>query len=274
MKMRCLVLLTVILGGLLLSALLYVAALVRPGRKSSVDESLLCDYAHRGLHDADVPENSMAAFSRACEAGVGIELDVRLSRDGRVMVFHDVTLLRMTGEEGKLCEWDAADLQGLSLCGSDQTIPTLSEVLRLVDGRVPLLVELKGEGSGTALCEAVGALLEDYEGPYCLESFNPFLVRGIHRRLPEAFCGLLYTNLCRDKKSLSPVYLAGTAMLCNGIAKPHFIAYNQRDRNALPVRLAAGLYRIPRFVWTVRTQAELAEARERGEHPVYEDLSQ
>ena len=273
MKTGGLLLLAAILGGLILSALLYVAVLVRPGRKSSVDETLLCDYAHRGLHNADTPENSIAAFSRACDAGVGIELDVRLSRDGRVMVFHDFTLLRMTGVEGKLCEWDAADLQGLSLCGSDQTIPTLSEVLRLVDGRVPLLIELKGEGRGTALCEAVGALLETYEGPYCLESFNPFLVRGIRRRLPEAFCGLLYTNLCRDKKSLSPLYLAGTAMLCNGIAQPHFIAYNQNDRDAIPVRLAAGLYHIPRFVWTVRTQAELTEARARGEHPIFEDLS-
>lgn len=258
------------LGGLILSALLYLAVLVRPKTGFPVDGGLLCDYAHRGLHDAAIPENSLAAFGRACEAGVGIELDVRLSRDGVAMVFHDATLTRMTGAEGALCDWDCADLQALSLWGSDQTIPTLEQVLCLVDGRVPILVELKGETSGTALCEAVGALLENYPGPYCLESFNPFLLRGIRRRLPHAWCGLLYSNQCRDRKSLSPLCLVGTAMLCNGFSKPHFVAYNQKDRSALPVRIVAGVYKIPRFVWTIRSEEALREAHARGEWAIFE----
>lgn len=259
-----------VLGGLLLAALLYLTVLVRPKTKSTVDGVLLCDYAHRGLHGGEIPENSLKAFACACEAGVGIELDVQLSRDGKVMVFHDATLLRMTGEEGRLCDRDCAELQGLSLQGSDQTIPTLEEVLRLVDGRVPLLVELKGETRSTALCEAVGTLLEAYEGPYCLESFNPILVRGMRKRLPDAVCGLLYTNLCRDRRSASPLCLAATSMVCNCLAKPHFIAYNQRDRGSIPVRLATGLYGASRFVWTVKSEEALQEAHARGECAIYE----
>ena len=262
--------LLVVLGGLILLAFLYLTVLVRPRGMSLADASLLCDYAHRGLHGAAIPENSLAAFDRACEAGVGIELDVQLSCDGVVMVFHDFDLRRMTGEEGKLCRWNSAALQRLSLQDSEQTVPTLEEVLRLVDGRVPLLIELKGETHSAALCKAVGDLLETYEGPYCLESFNPFLVRGIRKRLPEAFCGLLYTNLCRDKKSASPLCLAATSMVCNCLAGPHFIAYNQKDRHALPVRLAAGLYKAPRFVWTVSSEEALRDAHERGECAIYE----
>ena len=262
----------VLTGAFILAALLYLTVLIRPKTKFAADSALLCDYAHRGLHDDAIPENSLAAFECACKAGVGIELDVQFSRDGEVMVFHDFDLRRMTGEEGKLRHRDCADLQTLKLQESDQTIPTLAEVLRLVDGRVPLLVELKGEELNTSLCDAVGALMEAYDGPYCLESFNPLLVRRIRKRLPTAFCGLLYTNLCRDKDSHSLLHLLGTSMALCGLARPHFIAYNQRDRNALPVRVATGLYKAPRFVWTIRSEEELSEARRRGEYPIFEDL--
>lgn len=272
MKFHHSVALTALVGGVVLSVLLYLTVLVRPKTKAPVEEVLLCDYAHRGLHDGQIPENSLAAFARACEAGVGIELDVRLSRDGVVMVFHDETLLRMTGEEGKLSGLDRARLQTLTLGESEETIPTLEEVLRLVDGRVPLLVELKGKSPNAALCKAVGELLETYEGPYCLESFNPLLLRGMRKRLPKAPCGLLYTNICRDKKRYSPAHLAIASMSLNFLARPQFIACNQADRDSLPVRIAADLYGVPRFLWTVDTEEALRKAHERGENAIFEHL--
>ena len=266
--------LLITLGIVLLLALVYLLVLVRPKAQQPADPSLLCDYAHRGLHNHTIPENSLAAFARACERGIGIELDVQLSRDGVVMVFHDYTLTRMTGVEGKLRELDAADLQKLSLGGTDRTIPTFSQVLDLVDGRVPLLVELKGENLDTSLCEKVADHLKAYKGPYCIESFNPLLVRRMKKCLPGVYGGLLYTNVCRDKKKYSPLNLVITAMLLNAVARPHFIAYNQLDRNSLPVKLAAGLYRAPRFVWTVRSDEEYQIAQDLGEHPIFENLTQ
>lgn len=269
-----LIILLAILATLLLLFLLYLLVLVRPKAKRPADPALLCDYAHRGLHGERVPENSLRAFALACEQGRGIELDVQLSRDGRVMVFHDYSLKRMTGVDQKLRELTAAELQGLSLKGTDQTIPTFAEALALVDGRVPLLVELKGENLNTTLCKAVAEHLSAYRGAFCIESFNPLLVRGMKKCLPEVYGGLLYTNVCRDKKKYSLLNVAVSCMLLNCLAGPNFIAYNQLDRGSLPVKLAAGLYRAPRFVWTARSDEDYQRAHDLGEHPIFENLTQ
>ncbi len=249
----------------------YLLILIRP-RKKECDPALLCDYAHRGLHGKGIPENSLAAFERACECGMGIELDVQLSRDGEVMVFHDYTLLRMTGVDKKLCELDAENLRTLTLADTDQTIPAFSDVLSLVAGRVPILVELKGEDTNTALCEKVAALLREYTGAYCLESFNPLLIGKMKKYLPDAFRGLLYTNVCKEKKKYTLLNRLLTAMALNFIAAPNFIAFHQGYRNSLPVKITTGLYHAPKFTWTVRSKEELRIAHEHGEHPIFEHL--
>ncbi len=256
----------------LLNFLVYVLVLVRPKGKRPADARLLCDYAHRGLHGDGVPENSLAAFARACEAGYGIELDVQLSHDGEVMVFHDYTLTRMTGDDRKLCELHAAHLGEHHLAGTEETIPSLVQVLRLVDGRVPLLIELKGEDFNTALCPKVAKCLKAYNGPYCIESFNPMLLREMHRCLPDAYIGLLYTNVVRDKKKTTLVNAVLTSMALSCLCRPNFIATNEKDRRALPVRLATGLFRAPRFVWTVRSRESLETAHRNGEFAIFEKI--
>jgi glycerophosphoryl diester phosphodiesterase len=256
-------------GVLLLLSAVYLLVLVRP-RARRGGEALLRNYAHRGLHGGGVPENSMAAFRRAVEAGYGIELDVHLSRDGEVVVFHDETLVRMTGCERRLAELTLDELRSLSLAGTDETIPTLAEVLSLVAGRVPILVELKGESTSTALCEKVAAQMRTYEGDYCFESFNPLLVRRIQKYLPRAYCGQLYTNVCREKGKRTLLYAALTAMAFNFLAHPDFIAYDQKERDSLPVRITTRLYRAARFVWTARTEEERETARALGEHAIFE----
>lgn len=259
-----------LLSLLILIALIYLLILIRPTKKAEVDPVLLCDYAHRGLHDKVTPENSLAAFSLACEEGLGMELDVQLSRDGEVMVFHDYTLKRMTGEEGKLCERTAEELSQLRLKDSDQTIPTFRQVLELVGGRTPLLVELKGGGSDVSLCPKVAELLSTYQGPYCIESFNPLLLGEIRKHLPDAYRGLLYTNLYRDKENRTLKNFLPLCMALNFHAKPNFIAYNKKDRDSLPVRLTTRLYKAPKFVWTVKTQEGVDLAHSLGEHPIFE----
>ena len=263
----------ILLGLSLFGGLLYVVILIRPRKRGNAPASLLCPYAHRGLHGAQIPENSLSAFSRALACGVGIELDVQLSRDGVVMVFHDETLIRMTGCDQRLCELEAAELQALSLHRTSQTIPTFKEVLSLVDGRVPLLVELKGESFDTSLCQKVAELLAQYKGNYCIESFNPLLLRKMRYYLPDAFYGLLYTNVCREKKRVTPLNVLLTAMAFNALARPDFIAYDKQDRNSRIVRLVTGLYHPPRFVWTVCTDEELELAHALGECPIFEKPS-
>ncbi len=270
------IILLIILGAIaalcLLNLLVYLLVLVRPRGKRPEDPSLLGDYAHRGLHGNGVPENSLAAFALACEAGYGIELDVQLSRDGEIMVFHDYTLERMTGDPRKLSELSAAALGELHLAGTKETIPSLAQVLRLVDGRVPLLIELKGEDLNTALAPKLAAMLGDYSGPYCIESFNPLLLRDIQKHLPQAYCGLLYTNVVRDKKKASLINILLSAMALNVLCRPQFIAFNEADRHSLPVRLTTGLYHAPKFVWTVRSEASLNMAHQCGECPIFEHV--
>ena len=260
-----------ILAVILLAIYLFI--LVRPPKKTKPDPVLLCDYAHRGLHNGkDAPENSLAAFEAACRAGYGIELDVQLSRDGKVMVFHDGTLIRMTGCDKKLCELTAEELSALTLGDSDQTIPTFEEVLALIDGRVPLLVELKGSSLDTSLCPKVAELLQNYKGPHCIESFNPFLVGNMKKRFPNTFCGLLYENDWKRKKKKTALLLVLSAMALNVVARPDFIAFSKHDRNSLPVKITTKFFGAPKFVWTVNTQEELDTAHKNGELPIFENI--
>lgn len=267
------IVLGIIASLLVILVAVYFLILVRPPQKTKPKKELLRDYAHRGLHNGkDAPENSLAAFEAACRRGYGIELDVQLSRDGKVMVFHDYTLVRMTGCDKKLAELDAMELTKLTLGDSDQKIPTFEEVLALVDGRVPLLVELKGENFDTSLCAKVAELLRGYKGDYCMESFNPLLIGNMKKEFPDAFCGLLYTNVCREKKKNSALNIALTAMALNVVARPDFIAFNKADRDSFAVKVTTKLYKAPKFVWTVNTQEELDTAHQNGELPIFENI--
>ena len=256
--------------------LVYLLILVRPRGKQPEDKALICDYAHRGLHGGGVPENSLEAFELACQAGYGIELDLQLSSDGVVMVFHDGTLNRMTGIDKKLCELTASELSALSLAGTEEKIPTFKEVLELVDGRVPMLVELKGSTLDTTLCGKAYELLKDYKGSFCLESFNPWLVKGIKDLMPDRFCGLLYSNMVRDKKRAGKKVTAldriVSVMALTFVCKPHFIAYNEEDRNSFPVWLTTKFYKTPKFIWTVTSKAAVDKAHELGELPIFEKI--
>ena len=145
------------------------------------------NYAHRGLHTKDrlVPENSLAAFRRAAERGYGIELDVQLSRDGKVVVFHDDTLDRVTGVVGRVDSYDWEDLRKMHLCGTDETIPLFTEVLANIKGAGPLIVELKTGHRNIELCEKTLAILRTFDQDFCIESFNPFIVSWFRKNAPD-----------------------------------------------------------------------------------------
>ena len=258
--------LCIIIGIILLLAMLYFTVFIRPRGKAPQNPRILRNYAHRGLHGGGVPENSLDAFELACKKGYGIELDVQLSRDGEVMVFHDYTLIRMTGEKGKLCEYDAKALKELKLSDSTQYIPTFKEVLALVNGRVPILIELKGESLDTSLCSPVADILKGYTGDYCIESFNPFLLAKMRTLLKDAYYGQLYTNVCRDKKNYNPLNILLTGMTFNFIARPDFIAYNKKDRHSAVVKLTTRLYRAKKFVWTIKD----GDKTNADEHAIFE----
>ena len=233
--------------------LLYLLS-VKP-RNRKISKNLLVNYAHRGLWGKNIPENSLSAFKNAVENGFGIELDVQLSKDNSVMVFHDYSLKRMTGAEGYLSDYTKDELKEFFLNNTEEKIPTLDEVLKIADGKIPLLIELKGENFDSSLCQKLAEILKDYKGEYCVESFNPLLIRNIKKYLHDVICGQLYTNVIKEKK-VSLLNLILTMMSFNFLAKPDFIAYDKKVRRSLPVKITTGFFKSPKFVWTIKDDDE------------------
>ncbi len=204
--------------------------LIAPGKISKRKKApfMYKNFAHRGLHkrDKSIPENSLAAFDAAASYGYGMELDVQLSKDGQVVVFHDDTLNRICGVDARVDEKTYDELSKMSLCGTEQTIPLFSEVLKTVRGRGPLIVELKNGKKNTELCEKTYALLRRYSGEYCIESFNPIIVRWFKRNAPEVVRGQLANPPEGYKGEVNAVagFVLGNVLL-NFLARPQFIAY-------------------------------------------------
>jgi glycerophosphoryl diester phosphodiesterase len=222
-------------------------------------------YAHRGLHDGEHAENSLSAFGRAVEHGFGIELDVHVSRDGEVVVFHDKSLKRMCGVEGEISDYTAEELSHLSLAGTGEGIPTLREVLALVDGRVPLLVEIKAMTvADKEVTERTAALLAEYRGPYMIESFNPLSLREIRRLAPGTMRGFLGSHLTKGKKWNLAQYLT-QHFLFNCIVRPDFIAFDKNYVTYVPFAFfrLCHIHR-PLIAWNIRSAEEEELARRQG----------
>lgn len=222
-------------------------------------------YAHRGLHDnsTDAPENSMKAFAKAVEAGYGIEMDVQLSKDGIPVVFHDFTLDRMCGRKGRVCEFTYEELQELRLADSQEKIPKFEDVLKLVDGKVPLIVEYKLVGNNTNVCVAGNDLLSRYEGKYCIESFHPFALLWYRKHNKKIMRGQLSYSFKEEKgykRSLLEMMLAN--LLFNFISKPDFIAYDHRDYRNKARGICRYVYGGLAVAWTIKNQEELDARRE------------
>ena len=232
-------------------------------------------FAHRGYHmEPDAPENSLAAFRRAVENGYGAELDVHLLSDGNLAVLHDSRLYRMTGRNGIVEALTEEELPGILLGRSRQPIPTLAQVLELVDGRVPLIIELKTyRNNYRRLCERVFEELDHYQGPFCVESFHPQVVRWLRKNRPEVIRGQLSMNYLHERNGLSlPAAAAATGLVANFLTRPDFIAYRFCDRRTVSNRLCLSLWKIQGASWTLHDMDELKTARREGLWPIFENF--
>ena len=250
---------------ILISGLVVYACLTFPGKRRPISPELLgVQYAHRGLHNAERAENSISAFRRAVELGFGVELDVRLSKDGTLVVFHDDTLDRVTGQSGRVIDYTAEELSAMRLSGTEDGIPTLAEVLSLVGGRVPILVEIKEDASVSEVSRKTAEMLKSYNGPLLIESFNPLALGRIKEALPQIPRGLLCDHYTKKAEYRKPTYYLLQWFLLNFKAKPDFYAFNHENRTYLPFRLQCRLYKRPTFAWTVRTRLDKEICHESG----------
>ncbi len=258
------VLISVLSPIALLCIIYLILAAPKKKRKRDILRFAKTNYAHRGLHNATRAENSLSAFAAAVDAGYGIELDVRLSKDGELVVFHDDTLDRVTEGEGRIDKKTLRELKELHLLGTDDTVPTFSEVLALVDGKVPLLVELKEEPFKYGVTEKCVEILKEYKGEFIVESFNPLALWKFKKLMPGVLRGVLSDHFFAQQKYKKPMYFILQMFMLNFLASPDFIAFNHERYNSLGFKIQKNVFRPALFAWTVRSSDAEKLARKRG----------
>ncbi len=220
--------------------------------------------AHRGLHDREAgrPENSLAAFRSAVDHQYAIECDLQFSSDGVPMVFHDEELGRLTAHSGTLGERTADILSSIALCGTDQTIPRLQDLLSLVAGSVPVILELKDNGTrNAAFAAAVSQMVKAYEGPVAVMSFDRTILsefRDVAHGLPR---GLVAEGSWRT---------AITHLLAVFRLDLHFVSYNVADLPTVAPWIARRILGLPLICWTVRTHTDRLKSARWAEQMTFE----
>ena len=226
--------------------------------------------AHRGLHSgsSDIPENSLKAFDKAIEKEFVIELDVHTTKDGKVVVFHDANLKRMTGLDKEIEDCTFAELSELRLLGSDQTIPLFQDVLNEIGGRVPVLVEIKNEGTVGDLEPLVLDLLKKYNGAYAVQAFNPMVLKWFRINAPEIIRGQLASRFKGEDLAWYKKILLKN-LLMNFQSRPAFIAYNIDDLPKVQVKRCRR-QGVPVIGWVIRSDEDWNEADKYIDNVIFE----
>jgi glycerophosphoryl diester phosphodiesterase len=220
--------------------------------------------AHRGLHDGNVAviENTIAAAAAAIAGDYAIECDVCLTRDGVPVVFHDPTVERLTAESGRVAAWSAEDLAKVTLGHTDQTIPTVAEFLAFVDGRVPVIMEMKGTSleEDAGYFDALWPVISGYRGPLALMSFDVWLIE-------QALAGCeLPVGLTAE--GLRPELLAAhRATIERGC---RFVSYSVHHLPNPFVDWMRSERRAPVISWTVRTPEDIATTQAHADQMTFE----
>ena len=252
-------------------------------KKQILDELLTWRYAHRGFHDKPtVPENSMLAFRRAASEGFGIELDVHLTKDKKLAVIHDSSLQRTCGIDLNIEEITLEEAQVYFLEKSEEVIPEFEDVLEVVSGKVPLIVEIKSAGGNDReLTDAVMTALEGYDGLYCIESFSPSVVGYLRKAYPDVVRGQLAGCLNKnfDKKNAGgsggePTLTRLQDFLLKNLwvniaGRPDFVAYRYEDRDMD----AFVNFKGAKFLWTIRSYDDLQACEKSGAAGIFEQFN-
>jgi len=224
--------------------------------------------AHRGLFSEYLPENSLGAFVAAVEEGLPIELDVHLTKDDEIVVFHDDTLSRMTGYNRKISELRSGELKTYKLQRTNFTIPTLKDVFETVDNKVPLLIEVKNRSIANIgkLEDALVKQLDEFRNKYAIQSFNPYVLKYLRRKHPTILRGQISGDL-DGEGLLGPIIRTLLKYLAfDPVAKPDFISYEYQPlRDEMLIRNIINLrtLRIPLYVWGIHNQKDMIECRDK-----------
>ena len=227
--------------------------------------------AHRGLFNEKYPENSLSAFKNAVKNKLPIELDVSYLTDGTLVVFHDEKLARMTGKDGFISNCTYKDIEKLTLSGTKEKIPTLSEALDVIDGKVPILIEIKNYGKIGPFEKAVWKVLQNYSGEYAIESFNPYTLEWFKKNAPKIKRG---QTACffRNKEITGVRKFALKRMLLNKkISEPNFIVYDADDMPNKYVKKYFG--KVPVLLYTIKSAHEEERLRDFCDNIIFDSYT-
>lgn len=241
-------------------------------------------YAHRGLHSADAPENSLRAFRHARDLGFGVELDVHLTLDGRLVVFHDYETTRVCGRPGIVEEMTLSELGEHRLLGTEEAPPALGSVLRLFElgtpvggsdepDPAPVIIELKTLGGNYAtLCSRLMDCLDSYDVRFCVESFDPRVLTWLRENRPDVVRGLVIENPPRHlgEGTMQTPRIAETLLRGNSACRPDFLSCRFEDRGNLAVRLSCGILGCHLVTWTVGCERDLLASEAGGAPAIFE----
>lgn len=268
---------TVALLVIVMLAVVY-AFLVMPRAVDSADMDLQStDYALRGLHSQSIPENSLSAFALAKQAGYGIALDLRLSSDGNIFVFRDEDLTRLCGIKKDFCELSSREIKALYIKNSNERIPLLTEVLSLVDGHVPLLIEIKNSPDADKLCRALAEILDTYSGAFAIQSFEPRILEFFKKYRPRFARGQMVTKYTKGRATDGApknalLKFARFHMLTNIISRPDFISIDGKHLREPAFLLATRVFHSKGFVFTVRNEKQYSICRKNSLYAIFENI--
>lgn len=258
---------------ILLSFAIYLfLTLPRLSKKREFQRLMSYDYAHRGLHDETIPENSLKAFKRAVEHGYGMELDVQLSQDQELVIMHDFNLKRACGVDFDVDHCTLEECEQFTLFGSNEKIPELKAVLETVAGKTPLIIEIKQKGIDNTVCRKTAMLLDHYEGLFCVESFNPIAVCWFKKHRPNFLRGQLSDSFLHDEKMNRTLKFILKNLLTNFLSRPDFIAYHVEHLDNLAFRLNRLLYQVSTVTWTLRDQETYQKVKKNVDCVIFENF--
>ena len=233
----------------------FVPVIQRTYDKDKYRDLLRRPFAHRGVH-SQYPENSILAFEKAIELNLGIELDIHLTKDGQLVVFHDDNLRRMTGANEYIKLLNYEQIKQYRLNDTDCTVPLLSEVLKLVNGKVPVLIEIKTNNNMKRLVPKLKQELDTYKGKVFIQSFSPFALRRCYKAMPNILRGQLSSFFVHDHLRFYKK-IPIKKLFFKNFSHIDFVSYNLDN---LPNKYVNKMD-VPVLAWTVKTEDDYKKAK-------------
>ena len=229
--------------------------------------------AHRGLHDDLIPENSMLAFERAQEAGFSIELDVRITKDGIPVVFHDKDLRRMTGASGLVEQYTLKSLKKLKLLNTSHTIPTYEEVLECLSDETIIITEVKNEGHDNLINEEIAKIIDKRDKKVCVQSFNVFTLKWYRENYNFLPLGLLTTDKFGDFKLSFLKKQMVRSMLLAPVVRPDYVGLNHESFSTYQLNFVSQLTNAHMLFWTIRSKADYQKIKNVADNIIFEGFN-